>query len=86
MVVFSECISHLHETWEYSHIFVLEYAEVPLYAPFEINGFVHSLTWKIPCFTHFGYLETVHMENLAILKMRKFPCFNFDTSSVKGVF
>ena len=46
MVVFSECISHLHGTWEYSHISVLEYAEVPLYAPFEINGFVHSLTWE----------------------------------------
>ena len=48
MVVFSECILHLHlhGTWEYSHISVLEYANVPLYAPFEINGFVHSLAWE----------------------------------------
>ena len=46
MVVFSECVSHLHGTWEYSHIFVLEYAKIPLYAPFEINGFMHSLTWE----------------------------------------
>ena len=41
---------------------------------------------KFPCFTNFGYLETVPMENLAILNLGKFPCFNFATSSIKGTF
>ena len=39
---------------------------------------------KFPCFPNFGYLETVPMENLAILKMGKFPCFNSDTRTRKG--